>query len=93
MKIIESLKVNGGYSGRKLTAFSLNVCIISLHVLFIFRPVFELFISLIIVDLVGVAFFLSIISVQQIIELKNGNVTKTTTNETTTTDTTDTTDI
>ena len=77
---INSLKNNNeGFSGRKLTAFTLTACIVALHILFIWKPQFELFISLVITDLVGIGFFLGLVTIANIIDLKNGNVVKTTT--------------
>ena len=79
-----------GLSGRKMTAFTLIGCVVALHVLFFIKPNFDLFINLVIVDLVGSAFFLGLVTISNIIELKNGNVVKSTTT-TATTQTTETT--
>lgn len=82
----DSLKVaEGGYSGRKLTALVLTCCVIAMHY-FLFRYAFVLgnfglFISVLVIDLVGIAFFLLLIDVKQIIELKNGKPAKETTTE------------
>lgn len=78
----DSLKnTEGGYSGRKLTAFTLTACIVALHVFYfiyalVFRD-FTLFTTVLIIDLVGVAFFLGLVTIANIIELKNGKVTST----------------
>ena len=65
-----------GFSGRKLTAFTLTCCIVALHIFyFIYSLVlgkFELFINVLVIDLIGVAFFLGLVTVANIIELKNG---------------------
>ena len=81
-------KGSSGLSARKTTAFTLIACVVSLHVLYFIKPNFDLFINLVIVDLVGSAFFLGLVTISNIIELKNGNVVKTT--ETTKDDTTNT---
>lgn len=86
----DSLKVaEGGYSGRKLTALVLTLCVIAMHY-FLCRYAFVLgnfglFISVLVIDLVGIAFFLLLIDVKQIIELKNGRKTSETTAEANTT--------
>lgn len=76
--ISDSFKVtDGGYSGRKLTAFSLMACIVALHIMYILTPEYGLLVSILVTDLVGVGFFLGLVTVANIIELKNGNVVKT----------------
>ena len=86
----DSLKNNEeGWSGRKLTAFTLTACIVTLHIFYFMYALmfkdFSLFTTVLIIDLVGVAFFRGLVTVANIIELKNGKVTST--KETTTTET------
>jgi hypothetical protein len=59
-----------GAAARKLTAFALMVCIAYIHYKFVDK---ENAIQALIIDLTGVAFFLGLITVAQIIELKNGD--------------------
>jgi len=59
----------GGFAARKLTAFALMVCIAWIHYLFVDT---NNAIEALIIDLVGVAFFLGLVSFTQILELKNG---------------------
>lgn len=73
-----------GASARKLTAFALMVCIAYIHLKFIDK---DNAIDALIIDLIGVGFFLGLITVSQIVELKNGSIIKsTTTTESTTTE-------
>jgi hypothetical protein len=69
--ISDSLKINGVYSGRKITAASLIICVIMLLGFYckysLMFGKFELFIYVLIILLISVAFFLIIIDVKQII--------------------------
>ena len=58
-----------GFSARKLTAFSLMTCIGYIHYKFIDK---ENAIEAIIIDLCGTFLLLGLITVDQIIQLKNG---------------------
>lgn len=66
----------GGWSGRKLTAAMLAGCIAASHIMWYVYALayrdFALFITVLVIDLIGIGFFLSMVTVQQIIELKNG---------------------
>lgn len=84
--IISSFKANAeGLSGRKLTAFVIVVMVVCLHAMFIYALqqnqvwAHGCFIELVIIDFISSAFFLGLVTVQQIIELKNGNVIKSST--------------
>ena len=73
-KIVNSLLASfdnhsQGYSGRKLTAFALMVCIAWIHFKLI-TP--ELAIEAMIVDLCGVMLSLGLVTASNLIELKNG---------------------
>jgi hypothetical protein len=59
----------GGFAARKLTAFALMFCIAYIHLKFVNE---SNAIEALIIDLIGVAFFLGLVSVTQILELKNG---------------------
>ena len=61
-----------GYSARKLTAFTLVVMIVTLHVVYIQNFNIEYLAEVLIIDLCGVAFFLGLITVAQIIQLRGG---------------------
>ena len=65
-----------GWSGRKLTAFTLTGCIVALHVFYFMYSLmlkeFSLFVDVLIIDLIGVAFFLGLVTVANIIELRGG---------------------
>ena len=61
--------IEGGFSARKLTAFALMVCVAYIHYKFVNQ---ENAIDALIIDLVGVGFFLGLITVAQIINFKNG---------------------
>lgn len=73
-----------GASARKLTAFALIVCIVYLHYKHVDNTVV---VQVIIVDLVGSAFFLGLVTVSNIIAFRNGTILR----EKTTTETTETT--
>lgn len=60
-----------GASARKLTAFALMLCIAYIHLRFIDH---DNAIDALIIDLIGVAFFLGLITASQIVELRNGNI-------------------
>lgn len=70
-KLINSFdNVNDGYSARKLTAFALMVCIAWLHFKFVSQTnAYDFLIA----DLIGVGFFLGLVTVDQLIKLKNGS--------------------
>lgn len=73
----DSLKnTDGGWSGRKLTAFALTLCVVAMHVAYIVYALmpgnFSIFTEVIIIDLVGIAFFLLLITSQQVVELRTG---------------------
>jgi hypothetical protein len=61
---------NDGFSARKLTAFTLVVCICWLHYKFV-TP--DNAVEYLIIDLLGVLILLGIITIEQVIKLKNGN--------------------
>lgn len=58
-----------GFSARKLTAFSLMLCVGYLHVLFVDK---DNVVEVMIIDLLTVLLLLGIITIQNVIELKNG---------------------
>ncbi len=60
-----------GFSARKLTAFTLILCIIFMHLIWGKNNNFT--VEILICDLIGVAFFLGLITVDQIIRFKNDN--------------------
>jgi len=67
---------NEGWSGRKQTALALTLCFLAAHAMWFnyalaYRD-FSLFINVLIIDLVGIAFFLGLVTVQNIIELRTG---------------------
>lgn len=64
-----------GSSARKWTAFALMVCIAYIHLKFVNNANA---IDALIIDLIGVGFFLGLITVSQLVELRNGSVVKTT---------------
>ena len=74
-----------GWSGRKLTAFTLTCCYVMSNIFwFIYALMyrdFSLFIEVLIIDLIGIAFFQGLVTVANIIELKNGNSKSTTVTE------------
>lgn len=61
--------VEGGFSARKLTAFALMICIGYIHFKFVDK---DNAIEALIIDLVGVGFFLGLITFSQILSLKHG---------------------
>ena len=58
-----------GFSARKLTAFSLMVCIAYIHYKFVDTSIA---IEALIIDLSGVLISLGIVTAEQVIKLKNG---------------------
>lgn len=79
----------GGFAGRKVTAAVLVVAVLIGDGIYFSKdtPVFiSIFIDWLIIHLCAVAFFLGLITVANLIELRTGNIIKTqTTKETTTT--------
>ena len=70
-KLINSFdNENSGFSARKLTAFSLMVCVAYIHYKFIDTSTA---INAQIVDLCAILVLLGIITIEQVIKLKNGN--------------------
>jgi hypothetical protein len=61
---------NIGMSARKLTSFALVVCIGWLHYKFV-TPLNA--VEFLMIDLLGVLILLGIITIEQVIKLKNGN--------------------
>lgn len=67
-----------GASARKLTAFTLVVCYVSAFIIYCHclinstKWATDVFIEVLIITLCGAAFFLGLISVTQLIQLKNG---------------------
>lgn len=64
------------FSARKLTAFVIMLCVIAGHVIYykhcFTKEDFALFDTILIIDYIAVAFFLGIVTIQQVIEFKNG---------------------
>lgn len=60
---------NEGFSARKLTAFILILCIVFMHIEWGLDSKFS--VEILICDLIGVAFFLGLITTDQIIRFKN----------------------
>ncbi len=75
MKIIEKLlgsldnQKNSGYSLRKLVALILMVCIIYIHVMYVDAT---MAIEVLLIDLGGVLILLGVVTIQNLIEFKNG---------------------
>lgn len=61
---------NAGASARKLTAFSLMICIAYLHVKEVHH---DNALQFLVVDLCGILICLGIVTAEQIIKFKNGN--------------------
>ena len=74
-----------GWSGRKMTAFALTLCVVAMHVAYytyaLMAANFTLFTEVLIIDLVGIAFFIGLVTVANIIELRTGRKTETTVTE------------
>jgi len=70
-KLIGSLdnKKDSGFSGRKLTALTLMACIVSMH--FVWGQNNDYTENILIIDLIGVAFFLGLVTADQIIKFKS----------------------
>lgn len=64
-------KKDEGFSARKLTAFIIVACIVFMHIEWGIDSKFT--VEILICDLVGVAFFLGLITMDQIIRFKNEN--------------------
>ena len=58
-----------GFSARKLTAFTLILCIVFMHLVWGKNNNFT--VEILICDIIGVAFFLGLITADQIIRFKN----------------------
>lgn len=74
MKIINNILASfnnyeKGFSARKLTAFSLMICIAYIHYKFVDTSIA---IEALIIDLSGVLISLGIVTAEQVIKLKNG---------------------
>jgi len=63
-------KRDNGFSGRKLTAFTLTVCVVYMHYVWGLNNEFTE--NILIIDLVGVGFFLGLVTTEQIIKFKGG---------------------
>lgn len=61
-----------GASARKMTAFALMICIAYLHLNFVDTANA---VDFMVIDMVGVGFFLGLITADQIIQLRSGSVT------------------
>ena len=74
------------FSARKLTAFVIVVCVLVGHGIYykhcFAKEDFALFDTILIIDYIAVAFFLGIITIQQVIEFKNGKKNESTNNPT-----------
>lgn len=64
-------KKDEGFSARKLTAFTIVVCIVYMHIVWGTNNNFS--VEILICDIIGVAFFLGLITADQIIRFKNEN--------------------
>ncbi len=62
-------KKDNGFSARKLTAFSLMICIAYIHYKYVSE---SNAVDVLIIDLCGVSIMLGVITIQNVIELKNG---------------------
>ena len=77
--IVRSLdnKQHEGYSARKLTGLSIMICVLTGHYIYykhcFDKQDFSIFSTILIIDYCAVAFFLGLVTVEQIIKLKNGN--------------------
>lgn len=77
-KLVRSLDnvTKNAFAARKLTAFVIMICVIVGHGFYYkhcyFKDDFSLFDTILIIDYVAVGFFLGLVTVQNIIELKNG---------------------
>lgn len=78
MSVIENILKSfstekGGYAARKLTAFSLMVCVAYIHYYLVDSTIA---VEVLIVDLSAVLLCLGLVTASNIIELKNGSKTK-----------------
>lgn len=64
-------KKDEGFSARKLTAFTIVACIVYMHIVWGTNNNFS--VEILICDIIGVAFFLGLITADQIIRFKNEN--------------------
>ena len=77
-KLVRSLDnvTKNAFAARKLTAFVIMVCVLVGHGFYFkhcyVKDDFSLFDTILIIDYVAVSFFLGLVTVQNIIELKNG---------------------
>lgn len=66
-----------GYSARKLTGLSIMICVLLGHYIYykhcFDKQDFSIFSTILIIDYCAVAFFLGLVTVEQIIKLKNEN--------------------
>jgi hypothetical protein len=66
-----------GHSARKWTAFIIIACVVIGHILYYkhcyTKEDFSIFSTILIIDYIAAAFFLGMVTAQNIIELKNGN--------------------
>lgn len=74
------------FSARKLTAFVIIVCVVVGHGIYYkhcyTKEDFALFDTILIIDYIAAGFFLGIITIQQVIEFKNGKKNESTNNPT-----------
>lgn len=87
--ILNSFKNNDqGLSARRLTAFTCIVLVVSLHFMFIKalqlkeKWAEESFIDLVIIDFIASAFFLGLVTAENIVQFKNGGLISKTTKST-----------
>jgi len=68
---------NSGYSARKLTALAIIICVIAGHIIYykhcFTKEDFSIYSTILTIDYLAIAFFLGLVTVEQIIKLKNGN--------------------
>ena len=69
-------KKNSGFSARKLTSVSINICIILIHVSWLkhafLREDYKYIIEILVVDSLFVLLLLGIVTMEQVTKLKNG---------------------
>jgi hypothetical protein len=67
---------NSGYSARKLTALAIVICVIAGHVIYykhcFTKEDFTIYATILTIDYFAIAFFLGLVTIEQIIKLKNG---------------------
>ncbi len=66
-------KKDSGFSARKLTAFSLMICIAYIHINYVSE---SNAVEVLIIDLCGVLVLLGVITIQSLIELRNSEKSK-----------------